>query len=239
MNRYRLFIYAAIFSFGYACSVLVAALIEPDGKPAVANSIAGGSSTPANSTESSLNERIRQLELYTKTLETKLALIDTNAAAASTDRKIPPAKDDTSVNRELAALRDYRARNELDKHTASLQSIGATPANISAVLDRRFKTETIDGMWAAEKEAWLNNAITQNNKEFAQLSLTLGECRSTQCKVSVLSDDPRSLGGLPDSLNRIIAERHSGFGKFTTVADPRTNTTTVYFDRDLSGIQSD
>ena len=211
-------------------SVLVAALIEPDGKPVVANSVADGSSTPANSSESSLNERIRKLELYTKTLETKIALIDTNAAAASTD---------TSVDRELAALREYRARNELDKHTASLKSIGATPANISAVLDRRFKTETIDGMWAAQKEAWLNNAITQNNKEFAQLSLTLGECRSTQCKLSVLSDDPRSLGSLPDSLHRIIAEQGSGFGKFTTVVDPHTHTTTVYFDRDLSAIRSD
>ena len=228
MNRHRLFVYAAVFSFGYACSVLVAALIEPDGKPAV-----------ANPTESSLNERIRQLELYTKTLETKIASIDTNASAASTDRKIPPAKDDTSVNGELAVLREYRARSELDKHTASLKNIGATPANIGVVLDRRFKTEAIDRMWAAEQEVWLNNAITQNNKEFAQLSLTPGECRSTQCKVSVLSDDPRSLGGLPESLHRIVAEQGSGFGKFTTVADPRTNTTTVYFDRDLSGIQSE
>jgi hypothetical protein len=133
----------------------------------------------------------------------------------------------TALRAELAMLRDYRMQTEINKHSEYLQAHGG---NTVEALNDNFKREPIDFVWAQEKEKLINSLMEQS-EHLLTLPHMAGECRSKQCKLSVLSDDQFYLDKLSNSLDKIIADHGESFSSYSTIIDENSHTTSVYLDR--------
>lgn len=131
------------------------------------------------------------------------------------------------LQNELTMLRDYRLQAEIKKHNDYLQSRGG---NSAIAMNNSFKNEPIDASWAKEKESLLNGLVDQS-EHLSQMPHIASECRSKQCKLSVLSDDQFYLSKLSDSLGKIVTDYESSFASYSTVVDEASHTTIIYFDR--------
>ena len=135
--------------------------------------------------------------------------------------------------KELTELREYKAKNEIEKHQNHLKEIGAIN-NLNQALADRFVKEYVDPTWSVESKTSLDNYINQKNHLNTLPNLST-ECRSQQCKISILSTDPHHLSSIDDSLNQLISENRA-FSNYTTVVDEKTNTTSIYIEKEPHNI---
>ena len=137
------------------------------------------------------------------------------------------SEDTAALRNELDKLRDYRMQTEINKHNEYLKSRGG---NSVEALSDSFRREPVDENWAKEKQNLINNLVDKS-EHLSQIPHMASECRSTQCKLSVLSDDQYYLGELSNSLNKIVTDHESSFVSYSAVVDEKSHTTNIYFDR--------
>jgi hypothetical protein len=147
--------------------------------------------------------------------------------AASESKSSDGLEDLAALHSELAMLRDYRMQTEINKHSEYLLARGG---NSSEFLNDSFKHEPVDAGWAKDKEGLINNLVDQS-EHLSQVPHMASECRSKQCKLSVLSDDQFYLNKLSAALDKVIADHGSSFSSYSTVIDEKSHTTSIYFDR--------
>lgn len=135
-------------------------------------------------------------------------------------------EDPADLQGELAALRDYRMQAEIKKHEELLQVRGSTVES----LNDSFKSEPVDAAWAEDKEKLINHLV-EGSEYLSQVPHMDSECRSTQCKFSVLSDDQFYLTKLSGAMDKVVADQGSSFSSYTTIIDEKTHTTSIYFER--------
>jgi len=164
-----------------------------------------------------------------------IALKPASAAPKTIDQLVvtsesPPSdglEDLAALHSELRMLRDYRMQTEINKRNEYLQSHGG---NSVEALNDNFRREPVDEVWAKEKQNLINKLVDQS-EHLSQIPHMASECRSKQCKLSVLSDDEFYLKGLSGSLDKIVADHESSFSSYMTVIDEKSHTTSIYFDR--------
>lgn len=150
-----------------------------------------------------------------------------NSVVADESPSSDSLADLAALHSELVTLRDYRMQTEINKHDEQMQSRGG---NSTAALNDNFKREPVDTGWAKDKESLINNVVDKS-EHLSQVPHMASECRSKQCKLSVLSDDQFYLNNLSASLDKIIADHGSSFSSYSTVIDEKSHTTSIYFDR--------
>ena len=228
-NRYQLLSYIFIFFAGYCSSFLFSNNFA---------SIKSSSTTEAEVVRSAGNKNI-ELEKNTslniissdeKAVESgfknDLKGVAATAIATETQSLVEP-EELSAIHSELAMLRDYRMQTEIDKRNEYLRSLGG---NTIEAMNNNFEREPIDSAWAREKEALINNVIGKS-EHLSQLPHLESECRSKQCKFSVLSDDQFYLDKLSSSLEKVVAEHDTSFSSYSIVVDDKSHTTSIYFDR--------
>lgn len=230
-------IYGTLFCFGYGVSMFVNTF-PTEVKEAQTVQLESASST----TEALLNKRIVELDLQIKELQSRQALVfaknkgggnNDTSSRTSTQNVIPEKENANTAMADIAALRDYQAQNEINKHNEYLKSINATPLNIASVLNDHFAKESVDSKWAADKKGALDAFVAADNS-LAALPNISSECRSQQCKLSFIGDDQSYLANLSDSLGKIISGKQQDFNSYTTIIDDKNHTTSIYFDRNVS-----
>ena len=228
-NKYQLLSYIFIFFAGYYSNFLFS------------NNLSFIQSSSLSETEvvKSSGNKNREIDK-----DTSLNIVSSDKKAVASDFKsepgsvVPPliAADSlasvkpeelSAIHNELAMLRDYRMQTEINKRNEYLQSLGG--GTIDA-LNNNFEREPIDSAWAREKEILINNVIGKS-EHLSQLPHLGSECRSKQCKFSVLSDDQFYLDKLSSSLEKIVAEHDTSFSSYSIVVDDKSHTTSIYFDR--------
>jgi len=226
-NKYQLLFYVVIFFAGYCTNFFL----------------------PVNSVgvESSQGVSVKNVESLNKNLqfnkdncggiantkvipEAKLQIVSLQAShssVANDSQSSVRSADITALQSELAKLRDYRMQTEVNKHNEYLQLHGG---NSVEALNDNFTREPVDANWAKEKQTLIDNLLDQS-EHLSRLPHMESECRSKQCKLSVLSDDVFYLKELSGSLDKVIADHGSSFSSYTTVIDEKSHTTSIYLDR--------
>lgn len=228
--KYQLVSYAVIFIIGYCSNFL----LPVNFFTTVTSKIERGESEGDRFNKSvqpdknnytniaSDNKKLIALKPASATPKTIDQLVVTNESPSSDG-----LEDLAALHSELAMLRDYRMQTEITKHNEYLQSRGG---NSAETLNDNFKRELVDTGWAKDKEILINHVVDEN-EHLSQVPHMASECRSKQCKLSVLSDDQFYLNKLSASLDKIIAEHGSSFTSYSTVIDEKSHTTSIYFDR--------
>lgn len=130
---------------------------------------------------------------------------------------------------ELERLREYQLNKEIEKHQVRMQELGADMHTFGTKMDQQFVAESIDALWAGTKKSNLDSAIEQdaNLRVLPNLS---SECRSRQCRLSIMTNDADQLASLHTSLNKIITQQKL-FESYTVVMDEKNYSTQIYFER--------
>lgn len=223
---------SVIFGIGYLVGVSTAEESTPlsNDDPTHKNSTFNNDTDASQSNiESILAKKIASLQNRIQELESQKSL-----AAASNPSEIffNAQKTEPASDNELIALRNYQMNNEIEKHKQRLQTMGATSENIAETVNNHFLEEPVDSEWAQEKKANLDNFIMDDAALYS-LSNISSECRSQQCKISILSDDPNHLNNLHDSINRLMSKQ-AYFTSYITVVDEKSRTTNVFVSNDIS-----
>lgn len=129
---------------------------------------------------------------------------------------------------QLAMLSDYYIENEINKHKKFLKSINASHDNIHQALRENYQKDMIDSTWSSKKKALLDEYIAINDL-LNSLPNVESDCRSKQCKISILSDDPIALSRLAENLGGLV--NNNEFITYTYAIDEENHTTTIYLDR--------
>lgn len=220
-------IYLSIFALGYLTSTFISSFDDERKKslsshPAETHIIVPDSA----SIKQNPIEQAKHSEIFVNCQNQEIPA----GSLSSLQQKLPESPD---INQELTELREYRANNEIAKHQDYLKEIGATN-NISQSLADQFMKESVDPVWSMESKNTLDNFINNKN-HLSTLPNVSTECKSQQCKISILSTDPHHLSSIDESLNQLITEGKS-FSNYTTVVDEKTNTTSVYIGTEPSSI---
>jgi hypothetical protein len=229
-NRYQLIAYSFIFLTGY-CSNFILPINYFSGRSTVAYTpdLSGAEITSNKKMEVDRGDSPNITNLNRKNIsvskgEPKALVSPHVMAGIKSSNEIDNL---AALHSELAMLRDYRMQTEINKHNEYLQSIGG---NTVEALNDNFKREPVDLDWAQEKEKLINYFVDQS-EHLSQLPHMASECRSKQCRLSVLSDDQFYLDKLSISLDKIIADHGTSFSSYSTIIDEESHTTSVYFDR--------
>lgn len=183
----------------------------------------------------------KNLELANRTNEIKKLNIYTssNEAAPTTLEKKrgkdSQAKEEVEeikgreeyLKHQLSILSNYYVENEIKKQQEFLKSINASPENMPQALSENYEKDTIDNVWAPEKKALLDDYIAKNYL-LRSLPNVESDCRSKQCKISILSDNPTALTQLAENLRNLTT---NDFSTYTYTIDEKSHITSIYLDR--------
>ena len=181
-----------------------------------------------------LDKKIKELEMK-KSFATKKVIGDKKVLASSlaNNELAPSVVQASAAIEDIAALRDYKTQNEINKHEQHLKALGATPHNLAVVLNENFSKESMDNSWAPKKKELLDKFISANAL-LAALPNISSECKSTQCKLTFIGDSQTNINDLNDSLSGIVSGDDQHFDAYTTVVDDKNHVTSIYFNRNPS-----
>lgn len=181
-----------------------------------------------------LTKHIHEIEKFNNKFNNSTANNVTVPAAPSKKQeedfqeKVVKEVSEQDIKSQLAILSKYHAENEIKKQQEFLKSINASSENMPQALSDNYKKETIDSVWAPEKKAMLDNYIAKN--EFLRSVPNVeSDCRSKQCKISILSDDQTVLSNLGENLRDLINSNQ--FNEYKFAFDEKNHTTSIYLDR--------
>jgi hypothetical protein len=191
-------------------------------------------SVAINADVQQLQDQIAALTRYVEQLESRPPLAHEPPSPGITQplqaqRPVPQEPPADATADELARLREYQLNTEIEKHQARLQTLGADARSVGPTLEQQFAAEAIDAVWANDKKVNLDAAIEQDNNLRVLPSLS-SECRSQQCRLSVLTTDADQLASLNASLNNIVTQQQL-FDSYTVVVDEENYRTQIYFER--------
>lgn len=217
----KIIMIAAVFAAGF----IAGTQFNSSWEPAPVNE-----SVAINADVQQLQDQIAALTRYVEQLESRPLLAHEPPSPGIT-QPLPVPQEPTAdaTADELARLREYQLNNEIEKHQARLQTLGADARSVGPTLEQQFAAEAIDAVWANEKKANLDAAIEQDNNLRVLPSLS-SECRSQQCRLSVLTTDADQLASLNASLNNIVTQQQI-FDSYTVVVDEKNYRTQIYFER--------
>lgn len=98
-------------------------------------------------------------------------------------------------------------------------------------LDDTFLSEPTDSRWAFEQQSQIDAAF-EDNALLNGFSLVASECRSTQCKVSLLTPMEEGASSF-DIFNEVNQQGH--WKSFISAVDPETGVTQLYFQKNEHG----
>jgi ribosomal protein S10 len=129
---------------------------------------------------------------------------------------------------QLTILSNYYIENELKKHQEFLNSIKATPENISQALNDNFKKDTYDATWSPEQKSKIDDFISRS-PHLSALPNIESDCKSARCKISILSDDQNTIEQVSSNINMLASA--NGFESYTFAIDDKTHSLSIYLDR--------
>lgn len=191
-------------------------------------------SATVNADVQHLQDQIADLTRYVTTLESRPSSAPQQPSFEITQTQpseSPSPQADTANTDadELAQLREYQLNNEIAKHQARMQELGTDVYAFGPKMEQQFAAEVVDAAWADGKKFTLDAAIEQDKNLRALPNLT-SECRSQQCRLSVLTSDTEQLASLNTSLDNIVAQQKL-FNSYTVVVDEKNYSTQIYFER--------
>lgn len=221
----KIIMIAAVFAAGF----IAGTQFNSSSEPAPVNE-----SVAINADVQQLQDQIAALTRYVEQLESRPPLAHEPPSPGITQplqaqRPVPQEPPADATADELARLREYQLNTEIEKHQARLQTLGADARNVGPTLEQQFAAEAIDAVWANDKKVNLDAAIEQDNNLRVLPSLS-SECRSQQCRLSVLTTDADQLASLNASLNNIVTQQQL-FDSYTVVVDEENYRTQIYFER--------
>lgn len=221
----KIIMIAAVFAAGF----IAGTQFNSSWEPAPVNE-----SVAINADVQQLQDQIAALTRYVEQLESRPLLAHEPPSPGITQplpaqRPVPQEPPADATADELARLREYQLNNEIEQHQARLQTLGADARSVGPTLEQQFAAEAIDAVWANDKKVNLDAAIEQDNNLRALPSLS-SECRSQQCRLSVLTTDADQLASLNASLNNIVTQQQL-FDSYTVVVDEENYRTQIYFER--------
>lgn len=99
-----------------------------------------------------------------------------------------------------------------------------------AAITAEFNDEPVDESWAYQWQTELDKQLAENDA-LAQLSVVASECKTTQCKISLLhsqsSDQTLTTHEIFSNLNN-----NQQWGAYIVTADPDTGITDIYFQKE-------
>jgi hypothetical protein len=221
----KIIMIAAVFAAGF----IAGTQFNSSWEPAPVNE-----SVASNADVQQLQDQIAALTRYVEQLESRPPLAHEPPSPGITQplqaqRPVPQEPPADATADELARLREYQLNTEIGKHQARLQTLGADARSVGPTLEQQFAAEAIDAVWANDKKVNLDAAIEQDNNLRVLPSLS-SECRSQQCRLSVLTTDADQLASLNASLNNIVTQQQL-FDSYTVVVDEENYRTQIYFER--------
>ena len=232
MKKFGILFGIICFSAGYATHFI----LNNKSEKSVTSTAEVASVTPslANKSSRELTAEIILLKQRIAYLEGQSPQYALRSSAASTSQptnnKSTPSISVPSTSDDVASLRAYQLNNEIKKHQDYLQKLGATTENMPRVLAENFNKEPVDPVWAGNQKDLLDNFI-QKNEGLAALPNISSECRTQQCRVSVLTDDAQSMAKLSEAMTKLMDSKEPGFNSYNVVIDPISHSTNIYFER--------
>ena len=181
-----------------------------------------------------LQDQIADLTRYVEELESRPRLTVEQPSSVTThisasQNPVPQLAVANPDADELERLREYQLNNEIERHQMRMQKLEADAHTFGTKMEQQFAAEAVDASWANTKKSHLDSAIEQD-ENLRWLPSLSSECRSQQCRLSVLTTDADQLASLNTSLNNIIAQQQL-FDSYTVVVDEKNYSTQIYFER--------
>lgn len=216
---------AAVFAAGFIAGAQFNSLSE---------SVPANQSAAIKADVQQLQEQIADLTRYVEELESRprSVLEQPSPGIMQTSPAQIPSPQAATINPdgdELEQLREYQLNNEIEKHQARMQMLGADVHTFGPKMEQQFAAEAIDTAWANTKKTHLDSAIEQD-ENLRLLPNLSSECRSQQCRLSILTNDADQLASLNTSLDKIVTQQKL-FDSYTVVVDEKNYSTRIYFER--------
>ena len=221
----KIIMIAAVFAAGF----IAGAQFNSSSEPVPANQ-----SATVNAETQQLQDQIADLTRYVEALESRPRSAIEQPSPVSThisasQSPVPPLAVVNPDADELERLREYQLNNEIEKHQMRMQKLEADAHTFGTKMEQQFAAEAVDTSWANTKKTHLDSAIAQD-ENLRWLPSLSSECRSQQCRLSVLTTDADQLASLNTSLNNIITQQQL-FDSYTVVVDEKNYSTQIYFER--------
>lgn len=166
-----------------------------------------------------LQETVNQLEIKAAnpTSDTTTNITEQVASKASTP----------NLERLQAIEAEYQFNNgeKIFERLKQKHSLDA-----KAAITAEFDEEPVDESWAYQRQTELDKQLTENDS-LAQLSVVASECKTTQCKISLLhsqsSDQTLTAHEIFSNLNN-----NQQWGAYIVTSDPDTGITDIYFQKE-------
>lgn len=244
MTRYKLLGSIALFSAGFAAHY---ALVNHNPTAADGESTAGVNDQAYITKINTLNNHITLLEDRIKTLEDQQYRSAThNPSSGDLSPRSTPSGTSTTARLEDKPRNDQEELKKLqafkiDHQVEDFQNwYNAVKVNgIQTEMDSKFLNEETDYLWAKEREEKLNTLFT-DNEYLTEFSVVTNDCKSTLCRISIMTPDASRMTQLSNSLSQALYKNGTGddMGSFITVVEPDSGLTHVYISRSEENFQS-
>jgi hypothetical protein len=183
----------------------------------------------------------------TLALKKQIAQLESQIALRTQRTATPPATLPTALEREVDtdSSQPKAADAELDKMQEQMvmeakeraqamrrwhEEASKKPGGMAAVMDEKFNQENVDDNWAASQETKLYDKFS-TDAQLAELSVTETQCRTTWCRVSIVTSD-----ALPDysKMAQLVNDTgaNAGFSSFMTIPEPEAGLFHIYFNNE-------
>lgn len=187
--------------------------------------------------ESSQMDRLRnEIRLLEKKLSHYPGSVNNSEPNPLIPDKIMSPEDKNSD--DLLALRAYKADHESRK-SWEWHGVPGNVDGINEFMKEGFSRESVDTTWSANQENELATLFS-NNEKLQELSIVESQCKSTICRVAILTPDASNAVQVSNALSEeLYTDPHNGdMGSYVTVADPKAGVTYVYIGRHSDSLDS-
>ncbi|ABD83197.1 hypothetical protein [Saccharophagus degradans] len=189
-----------------------------------------------NNAELQLTDALAKIALLEKqniALQNSVNQLDIKAVSPASDTTTyiteqPASKADTPNLERLQAMEAEYQFNHGEKKLERLKQ--KHQLDTKAAITAEFDEEPVDESWAYQWQTELDKQLAENDA-LAQLSVVASECKTTQCKISLLhsqsSDQTLTTYEIFSNLNN-----NQQWGAYIVTADPDTGITDIYFQKE-------
>lgn len=165
------------------------------------------------------NNTVNQLEIK--------AVSPVSDTTTNTTEQVASKANTPNLERLQAIEAEYQFNNGEKKFERLKQKHSL---DAKAAITAEFDEEPIDESWAYQRLTELDKQLAENDA-LAQLSVVASECKTTQCKISLLqsqsSDQTLTAHEIFSNLNN-----NQQWGAYIVTADPDTGITDIYFQKE-------
>ncbi|WGO98620.1 hypothetical protein QFX18_00910 [Saccharophagus degradans] len=189
-----------------------------------------------NNAEQQLTDALAKIALLEKqniALQNTVNQLEIKAVSPTSDTttNIPEqvaSKANTPNLERLQAIEAEYQFNNSEKIFEQLKQKHSLDAK--AAITAEFDEEPVDENWAYQRQTELDKQLAENDA-LAQLSVVASECKTTQCKISLLhsqsSDQTLTAHEIFSNLNN-----NQQWGAYIVTSDPDTGITDIYFQKE-------